>query len=311
MEKDANIYVAGHRGMVGSAICRLLEREGFHSVLTRSRADLDLRRQDEVAAFFAAERPAYVFLAAAHVGGIEANCSRKGDFILDNLEIQTNVMGVAHRTGVRKLLFLGSSCIYPKFAEQPIREDSLLTGPLEPTNDAYAVAKIAGLMTARYLKQQYDSNFISMMPTNLYGPNDNFDPASSHVMAALIRKFVEAAESDAEMVTIWGTGRPRREFLHVDDAAAAALYLMENYDETDTVNIGWGIDCSILELAEMIAKVVGFSGRIVTDTDKPDGTPRKLLDVSRMKDLGWQPSITLRDGIVDAVDWYRKNRVEA
>lgn len=308
IDRNGKVYVAGHRGMVGSAIVRLLERERFSRIVTRDRSSLDLRRQGDVEAFFDAEQPDTVVLAAARVGGIEANRSAKGDFILENLQIEVNVLAAAHRTGVSKLLFLGSSCIYPKLAEQPIREDSLLTGPLEETNEPYAIAKIAGLKTCTFLREQYGDDFISMMPTNLYGPYDNFDPVSSHVMAALIRKFVDAVDSGAAEVVVWGTGTPRREFLHVDDAASAALFLLDNYSSGETINVGWGEDISILELAEMIAEKTGFAGTTRLDEKKPDGTPRKLLDTSKINDLGWHPAIGLEEGLDDAIAWYRTHR---
>ena len=311
MDRDSRIYVAGHRGMVGSAICRLLEREGFGTVLTRSREELDLRQQDPTEEFFAAERPEYVFLAAAKVGGIEANRSRKGDFILENLQIEINVINAAFRAGVTKLLFLGSSCIYPKHAPQPIREDSLLTGPLEPTNEPYAIAKIAGLKTCEFLMEQYGADFISMMPTNLYGPYDNFDPVTSHVLPAMIRKFDDARESGAPSVELWGTGTPRREFLHVDDCASAALFLMRNYSAPETVNVGWGEDITIRDLAEQIAGIVGYDGEIRFNPEYPDGTPRKVLDTSRINALGWSPRIPLNEGIESTVAWYRAESQEA
>ncbi len=304
MEKDAKIYVAGHRGLVGSAIVRKLRTEGFTNLLLRTRTELDLTRQAEVEAFFAAERPAHVFLAAAKVGGILANDTYGGDFIRDNLLIQTHVIEAAHRTNVQKLLFLGSSCIYPKFAPQPMPEDCLLTGILEPTNEPYAVAKIAGLTMVKAYRRQYGFNGISLMPTNLYGPGDNFDLTSSHVLAALLRKFHEARLTSAPSVTVWGTGKPRREFLHVDDLADAALFLMQHYEDENPVNVGVGEDISIGELAMLIRDIVGYTGDIVYDTTKPDGTPRKLLDVSRLHALGWQARIGLREGIASTYTWY-------
>ncbi|MGQ9896731.1 MAG: GDP-L-fucose synthase [Acidobacteriota bacterium] len=304
MEKDAKIYVAGHRGLVGSAIVRKLRAEGFTNLLLRTRAELDLTRQTEVESFFMAERPAYVFLAAAKVGGILANDTYGGDFIRDNLLIQTHVIEVAHQTGVQKLLFLGSSCIYPKFAPQPMPEDCLLTGILEPTNEPYAVAKIAGLTMVKAYRKQYGFNGISLMPTNLYGPGDNFDLTSSHVLAALLRKFHEAKITHAPAVTVWGTGQPRREFLHVDDLADAALFLMQHYESELPINVGVGEDISISELAGMIRDVVGYTGDISYDTTKPDGTPRKLLDVSRLHKLGWRARISLREGIAATYTWY-------
>lgn len=307
IQHTSGIYVAGHRGMVGSAIVRRLQSEGFTNILTRRRDELDLRRQADVERFFEEERPEYVFLAAAKVGGIQANNVYKADFILENLQIQTNVITAAHRSGVKKLLFLGSSCIYPKMAPQPLKEEYLLTGPLEPTNEPYAIAKIAGLKSCQFLREQYGADFISMMPTNLYGPNDNFDLATSHVFPALIRKFHDAKESGANEVEIWGTGTPRREFLHVDDCADAALFLMRNYSEGETINVGWGEDIAIGELAGMIREIVGFAGDIRFNTDYPDGTPRKLLDTSRINALGWRPQIGLRRGIEQTYNWFQEH----
>ncbi|MCS7080831.1 MAG: GDP-L-fucose synthase [Chloracidobacterium sp.] len=307
MEKDAKIYVAGHRGLVGSALVRRLQAEGFTNLVLRTRAELDLTRQADVEAFFAAERPAYVFLAAAKVGGILANDTYGGDFIRENLLIQTHVIEAARRWGVQKLLFLGSSCIYPKFAPQPMSEDCLLTGVLEPTNEPYAVAKIAGLTMVKAYRKQYGFNAISLMPTNLYGPGDNFDLASSHVLAALLRKFHEAKMTNAPTVTVWGTGTPRREFLHVDDLADAALFLMRSYESGELINVGVGEDIAINELAALIREVVGYTGDIVYDTSKPDGTPRKLLDVSRLHALGWRARIPLREGITATYAWYCAN----
>lgn len=307
IQNTSGIYVAGHRGMVGSAIVRRLQSEGFTNILTRRRDELDLRRQADVERFFEEERPEYVFLAAAKVGGIQANNVYKADFILENLQIQTNVITAAHRSGVKKLLFLGSSCIYPKMAPQPLKEEYLLTGPLEPTNEPYAIAKIAGLKSCQFLREQYGADFISMMPTNLYGPNDNFDLATSHVFPALIRKFHDAKESGANEVEIWGTGTPRREFLHVDDCADAALFLMRNYSEGETINVGWGEDIAIGELAGMIREIVGFAGDIRFNTDYPDGTPRKLLDTSRINALGWRPQIGLRRGIEQTYNWFQEH----
>lgn len=304
MDRTSRIYVAGHRGLVGGAILRRLEREGFSNLITRSHAELDLTRQADVERFFEEERPEYVFLAAAKVGGILANATYPADFIRDNLQIQTNVIDAAYRFGVRKLLFLGSSCIYPKHAPQPMKEEHLLTGPLEPTNEPYAVAKIAGIVMVRSYRRQYGFSGISLMPTNLYGPGDNFDLQTSHVLPALIRKFHEAKLAGAPAVTVWGTGTPRREFLHVDDLADAALFLMERYDEEDIVNVGVGEDVSIAELAEIVRDVVGYEGEIVYDTSKPDGTPRKLLDVSRLHALGWRARIGLREGIEQTYRWY-------
>lgn len=304
MSLDGRIFVAGHRGLVGSALVRALERGGHQDLLLRTRSELDLEDGAAVARFFEAERPDYVFLAAAKVGGILANSTYPADFIHSNLVIQLNVITSAHRVGVRRLMFLGSSCIYPKLAPQPIKEEYLLTGLLEPTNEPYAIAKIAGISLCRSFNQQYGDDFISVMPTNLYGPGDNFDLQTGHVLPALIRKFHEAKVNGASEVVVWGTGRARREFLHVDDMAEACVFLMENYRALDIVNIGCGEDVTIGELAAMVADVVGFSGRIVHDTSKPDGTPRKLLDVSRLRSLGWEPRVALRDGLREAYDWF-------
>lgn len=304
MEKTSKIYVAGHRGLVGSAIVRALEAAGYTNLLTRTRQELDLLDTNAVAAFFAAERPEYVFLAAAKVGGIMANKTFPADFIRENIQIQTNTIDAAHKSGVRKLLFLGSSCIYPKLAPQPIKEEYLLTGALESTNNAYAIAKIAGIIMCQSYRQQYGSNFISVMPTNLYGPNDNFDLETSHVLPALIRRFHEAKTGNAPSVTLWGTGTPMREFLHVDDLAAACLQLMCTYDGGEIVNIGTGEDVTIKVLAETVAMVVGYRGTIEWETSKPDGTPRKLLDVSKLHQLGWQHTIKLEDGIRSTYNWY-------
>ncbi len=307
MEKDSKIFVAGHRGLVGSAIVRALIDAGHTHIITRSRAQLDLLNHDAVDTFFATEKPEYVFLAAAKVGGILANKTYPADFIYENLTVQNNVIHAAHVHGVKKLLFLGSSCIYPKLAPQPIKEEYLLTGALEPTNDAYAIAKIAGIIMCQSYRRQHGSNFISVMPTNLYGINDNFDLNSSHVLPALIRRFHEAKESNASTVTLWGTGTPMREFLYVDDLAAACLHLMHTYDDSEIVNIGTGEDVTIKELAETIKNVVGYSGDIQWDTDKPDGTPRKLLDVSRLHGLGFRHTVSLPDGIRMTYDWYKNN----
>ncbi|HFB99031.1 MAG TPA: GDP-L-fucose synthase [Bryobacterales bacterium] len=304
MEKDAKIYVAGHRGMVGSAIERRLRRAGYENLVLRTRQDLDLTRQADVEAFFAQERPDYVFLAAALVGGIHANRTYPADFIYNNLAIQTNVIDAARRHGVRKLLFLGSSCIYPREAPQPIKEEYLLTGPLEKTNEWYAIAKIAGLKMVQAYRRQHGFNGISLMPTNLYGPGDNFDLSTSHVLPALLRKFHDAAAENRPEVVVWGTGKPRREFLHVDDLADAAVFLMENYDSEEIINVGAGQDVSIAELASLIAEITGYQGRIVYDTSMPDGTPRKLLDISRLVSLGWKPSIGLREGIRMTYQWF-------
>lgn len=294
---DAKIYVAGHNGMVGSAIVRLLQERGCTNIVTRSSKELDLRDQAAVAAFFEVEQPAFVYLAAAKVGGILANNTYRGEFIYDNLMIQNNVIHQAHVHGARKLLFLGSSCIFPKMAPQPIREDYLLTGTLEPTNEPYAIAKIAGIKLCEAYRDQYGADFISVMPTNLYGPNDNYDLESSHVLPALIRKFYEAARDDAEAVSLWGDGSPKREFMHVDDMAAACVHLMETYSGKELVNIGTGVDVSIRELAEQIAAATGFGGRMDWDSSKPNGTPRKWLDVSRLHGLGFQHKIGLEEGI--------------
>ncbi|MEW1823028.1 GDP-L-fucose synthase [Arthrobacter sp. NPDC080031] len=307
LDRDSTFYVAGHRGLVGSAIWRKLETEGFTQLVGRSSAELDLKDRDAVFEFFARNEPRYVVLAAAKVGGILANNTHPVDFLSDNLRIQVNVLDAAREQGVERLLFLGSSCIYPKFAEQPIRENSLLTGHLEPTNDAYAIAKIAGIMQVQAVRRQYGLPWISAMPTNLYGPGDNFSPEGSHVLPALIRRYDEAARSSTPVVTNWGTGSPRREFLHVDDMAAACLHLLENYDDPEQVNVGTGTDVTIKELADIVAKSVGFSGAIEWDTSKPDGTPRKLLDVSKLSNAGWSASIGLEEGIKATVDWYRSN----
>lgn len=306
MQPGDKVYVAGHRGLVGSALVRRLDREGFSRVVTRTRQELDLTDRHAVVRFFEEERPEYVFLAAARVGGIWANATRPAEFIAENLAIALNVIDAAYRSGVKKLLYLGSSCIYPKFAPQPIREEFLLTGKLEPTNEAYAVAKIAGIELCRAYNRQYGTRFISVMPTNLYGPDDNFDLETSHVLPALIRKFHEAKEAGALEVVVWGTGSPRREFLHVDDLADACVFLMRRYEGSEILNIGWGVDISIAELAELVREVVGYRGRIRFDPSKPDGTPRKLLDVSRLKALGWRPRIGLREGIEQTYAWYLK-----
>ena len=310
MDRSARIFVAGHAGLAGSAICRRLRREGFANLLLRPRAALDLANQAAVNRFFAAERPAYVFLAAAKVGGIAANEAYPAEFAFSNLAIQTNVIDAAFQHGVQKLEFLGSSCIYPKHAPQPIREEYLLTGELEPTNEPYAIAKIAGVKMAQAYRKQYGFAAISLMPTNLYGPGDNFDLASSHVLPALIRKFHEARSSGARTVSIWGSGKPRREFLHVDDLAAAAVYLMQNYDSPEIVNVGTGEDIAIHELAELIRDITGYQGRLTFDASKPDGAPRKLLDVSRARALGWRAQISLRAGIEATYAWYLEHRCQ-
>jgi GDP-L-fucose synthase len=304
MNEADSIFVAGHQGLVGSAIVRRLETRGYRNLVRRSSRELDLRDQRAVTAFFETARPAYVFLAAAKVGGIHANDTYPADFIRDNLQIQTNVIDSAWRNGTTKLCFFGSSCIYPKHAPQPMREDALLTGSLEPTNEWYAIAKIAGLKMCQAYRKQYGFNAISLMPTNLYGPGDNFDLQNSHVLPALIRRIHEAKVRDDAQVTVWGTGTPRREFLHVDDLAAAAVHLMRTYESGEIVNIGWGRDVSISEVAELVAEVVGYSGRLEFDTTKPDGTPRKLLDVTRLSQLGWRPTIPLRDGIESTYAWF-------
>jgi GDP-L-fucose synthase len=302
------IFVAGHRGLVGSAIVRRLERDGHRSLLVRTRAELDLTDHASVERFFSAEKPEVVFLAAAKVGGILANDRHPADFIRENLLIQTHVIDASHRHGAAKLVFLGSSCIYPKLAPQPMREEHLLTGPLEPTNSAYAIAKIAGIEMVRAYRRQHGMHGICLQPTNLYGPGDNFDLQSSHVLPALIRKFHEAKISKAPSVVLWGTGTPRREFLHVDDLADACVHLVERYDGADIVNVGVGEDVSIRELAELVRDVVGYDGDIVQDTTKPDGTPRKLLDVSRLHALGWRARIGLREGVASTYAWYLANR---
>lgn len=306
MNSTDRIYVAGHRGLVGAAVVRLLNNRGFTNIVTKTRADLDLRNQRAVENFFAEHKPDYVFMAAAKVGGILANDTFPADFLGENLAIQSNIIESAHRHDTRKFLFLGSSCIYPKFAEQPLREDALLTGPLEPTNEWYAIAKIAGIKMCQAYRRQYGFNAISAMPTNLYGPQDNFDLQSSHVLPALMRKFHSAKIAGESPVTIWGTGTPRREFLHVDDLADALLHLMEHYESEEIINVGVGEDISIHELAELIAATVGYDGELQFDTSKPDGTPRKLMDVSRLRAAGWQASIPLQDGIKSTYEWYLK-----
>ena len=308
MNKSDKVYVAGHTGMVGSAIVRELQDEGYSNILVRSSKELDLRNQHLVEDFFQSENPDYVFLAAAKVGGILANNTYKASFIYDNLIIQNNVIHAAYKNQVKKLLFLGSSCIYPKFADQPIREESLLTNELEPTNEPYAIAKIAGLKMCQFYREQYNCNFISLMPTNLYGPNDNFDLKNSHVLPALLRKFHEAKMNKKSTVTLWGTGNPLREFLHVNDLAEACIHFMLYYHKKEPVNIGTGIDISIHDLAYEIKKIVGFEGEIIWDINKPDGTPRKLLDVTKAKENGWESSITLLDGIRMTYDWYVQNK---
>lgn len=304
MNKDQKIYVAGHRGMVGSAIVRRLQQEGFHHFAVSDSQTLDLRNQEATRTFFEHERPEFVFLAAAKVGGILANNTYRADFLYDNLMIEANVIEAAYQTGVQKLMFLGSSCIYPKMAPQPLKEDALLTGLLEPTNEPYAIAKIAGIKLCDAYRAQHGCNFISVMPTNLYGPNDNFHPENSHVLPAMIRRFHEAKIAGAPSVTIWGTGTPRREFLHVDDLADACYYLMQHYDEPGLVNIGVGTDISILELAQLVQRIVGYTGTIEHDLSKPDGTPRKLMDVSKLHSFGWKAKIGLEEGIRAVYDAY-------
>ena len=304
MTEDSRIYVAGHRGLVGSAILRRLQAAGYRRVIVRSRQELDLTDQAAVDRFFSAEQPEYVFLAAARVGGILANSTRPAEFIRDNLMIQTNVIDAAYRHGVRKLLFLGSSCLYPRLAPQPMKEEYLLGGPLEPTNDAYAVAKIAGIKMCQAYRAQFGFAAICPMPTNLYGPGDDFDLNNAHVLPALLRKFHEARTSGAPEVVVWGSGTPRREFMHVDDLADACLFLMAVYDSPEIINVGVGTDVTIAELAELIRQIVGYSGRIAFDPSKPDGMPRKLLDVSRLRALGWRPRIPLEEGIRQTYRWY-------
>lgn len=302
MEKNSKIFVAGHKGMVGSAIVRQLKKEGYTNIITRTHQELDLCRQDAVEKFFAEEKPEYVFLGAAKVGGIMANASALADFMYDNMILEMNVIHEAWKNDCKKLMFLGSSCIYPRMAEQPMKESCLLTSALEPTNEAYALAKISGLKYCEYLNRQYHTDFISVMPTNLYGPNDNYHPEHSHVLPALIRRFHEAKENGLTEVTCWGTGTPLREFLYVDDLAEACVYLMNNYSGNETVNLGSGKEVSIKELTELVAKVVGYEGTIKWDTTKPDGTPRKLLDVSKLESLGWKYHTELEEGIALAYD---------
>ena len=310
VNKTDRIYVAGHRGLAGSAIWRRLEAEGYTDLVGASSAEVDLRDRDAVFAFLREQRPDVVIDAAARVGGIQANNSYPADFLSDNLQIQVNLMDAANDVGVERLLFLGSSCIYPKFAEQPIKESSLLTGALEPTNDAYAIAKIAGIMQVQASRRQFGRRWISAMPTNLYGPGDNFHPANSHVLPALMRRIHEAKRAGDAQVVIWGSGTPRREFLHVDDLASASVFLLENYDSPDTINVGVGEDLSIRELAELLADVIGYEGELVQDTSKPDGTPRKVLDVSRLTQLGWAPRIGLREGVTETYAWFLEHSAE-
>ncbi len=311
MKKKSKIYIAGHRGLVGSAIKRRLEQSGFLNIIVRTHAELDLINSRAVSNFFKKEKPEYVFLAAAKVGGILANENYPADFIFQNLQIQNNIIHNSYLNRVKKLLFLGSSCIYPRESPQPIKEEYLLTGPLEKTNDAYAIAKIAGIKMCQSYNQQYSTQFISVMPTNLYGPNDNFDLKSSHAFPAMLRKFHEAKIKNKKEVVIWGTGSPKREFLHVDDLADACLFLMQNYKQNKIVNIGTGKDLKIIELAQIFKKVVNFKGKIVKDKSKPDGTPRKLLDVSFLHKLGWKHKINLENGIKDTYEWFLKNRKRA
>ncbi|WP_396932393.1 GDP-L-fucose synthase family protein [Mycolicibacterium sp.] len=307
LDRGATFYVAGHRGLVGSAIQRRLEAAGFEAIIGQTSAQLDLRDRDAVFAFFADAKPRYVVLAAAKVGGILANSTYPAEFLSDNLRIQLNVLDAARENDVERLLFLGSSCIYPKFAPQPIREDALLTGHLEPTNDAYAIAKIAGILHVQAVRRQYGLPWISAMPTNLYGPNDNFSPTGSHVLPALIRRYHEATATGAKSVTNWGTGTPRREFLHVDDLADACLHMLEHYDGAEQLNVGTGTDITIREIADTVATTVGYSGETNWDTTKPDGTPQKLLDVSALAEAGWTSKITLQEGIEQTVSWYREH----
>ena len=307
LDRNATFYVAGHRGLVGSAIWRKLEAEGFTNLVGKTSAELDLKNRDAVFEYMAQIKPKYLVLAAAKVGGILANSTYPVEFLSENLQIQVNVLDAALANKVERVLFLGSSCIYPKFAEQPIREDSLLTGHLEPTNDAYAIAKIAGILQVQAVRREYGLPWISAMPTNLYGPNDNFSPQGSHVLPALIRRYDEAVKTGATTVTNWGSGNPRREFLHSDDMADACLHLLEHYDGSDQVNVGSGVDQTIREIAETIAEVTGFTGETLWDTSKPDGTPQKLLDVSKLADAGWQAKIDLRDGLKSTFRWFAES----
>jgi GDP-L-fucose synthase len=307
VEKSEKIFIAGHQGLVGSALTRKLRADGFANLVTRDRPQLDLRNEADVDCFFAEQRPALVIFAAAKVGGIKVNNDLPVEFLLDNLQIQNNVIRAAHEVGVRKLLFLGSSCIYPKHAPQPIPEAALLTGPLEPTNEAYAIAKIAGIKLCQSYAREYGENFISAMPTNLYGPNDNFDLLSSHVLPALLRKAHEAKMKGDRELMVWGSGKPRREFMHVDDLAAACIFLLEKYDSAEIINIGCGEDISIRKLAELICEIVGFQGDLTWDTTMPDGIPRKLLDVSKLHDLGWHHTIGLREGVARTYEWFLRN----
>lgn len=308
LDRTKKIYVAGHRGLVGSALVRKLKADGFLNIVTRTHEELDLTRQTEVENFFAREQPSYVILAAAKVGGIYANDTYPADFIMQNLQIECNVIDAAHKNGVEKLLFLGSSCIYPRECPQPIKEEYLLGGYLEKTNEAYALAKIAGLKMCAFYNQQYGTDYISVMPCNLYGVNDNFSPENSHVLPALMRKFHEAKEKNESTVTVWGSGRPLREFLNVDDLADACLFLMDHYKGNEFFNVGYGKEITILELAEMMKRVTGFQGEIILDSSKPDGTPRKLTDISRLKEMGWKPKICLEEGLKQTYEWYKANK---
>lgn len=307
MDKDSKIYLAGHTGLVGSAILRNLKSKGFKNIITRDISELDLTNQQATAQFFKKEKPEYVFLAAAKVGGIKANNDFPAEFIYQNLQIQNNIIHNTYLNGAKKLLFLGSSCIYPRECPQPIKEEYFMTGPLEKTNDAYAIAKIAGIKMCQSYNRQYGTKYISVMPTNLYGPNDNFDPETSHVLPALIRRFHEAKMQEKEEVIVWGTGKPKREFLHVDDLADACLYLMNKYEESEIINIGTGEDIQISKLAELIKEIVGFNGKVVNDLSKPDGTPQKQLDVSKLHSLGWKHKIELREGIEKTYQWFLEN----
>jgi GDP-L-fucose synthase len=310
MKKDAKMYVAGHQGLVGSMLMQKLESHGYTNLVTRTLYELDLRNQQAVQQFFSSERPDYVFLAAARVGGILANSSYPADFIYDNIMIQTNIIHAAHTFGVKKLLFLGSSCIYPRLCPQPIKEDYLLTSALEATNEPYALAKIAGLKMCQSYRRQYGSNFITAMPTNLYGPRDNFDLQNSHVIPGLIHKFHQAKIEQRDQVVIWGSGKVRREFLYVDDLAQALIFLMQNYDHEDWINVGMGVDVTIADLAYLIKEVVGFEGDCIFDTSKPEGTPQKLLDVTRLHSLGWKAAVPLKDGLIKTYDWFRTQNYE-
>lgn len=311
LDRTKKIYVAGHRGLVGSALVRKLEEEGFSNIVTRTHEELDLTRQADVEKFFKEEQPAYVILAAAKVGGIYANDTYPADFIMQNLQIECNVIDASYQNGVEKLLFLGSSCIYPKECPQPIKEEYLLSGYLEKTNEAYALAKIAGLKMCAYYNQQYGTDYISVMPCNLYGINDNFSGVNSHVLPALIKKFHNAKMNNEPSVTVWGSGKPLREFLNVDDLADACLYLMDHYSGNEFFNIGYGEEISIMELAEMVKRVTGFQGKIVLDASKPDGTPRKLTDISRLREMGWTPKISLEEGLKQTYEWYQTNQSAA